>query len=176
VTIHFTSDWHLNHENIIKQCKRPFDSLNAMNQSIIDNYNSIVKSNDTVYNLGDLFLKGSYDDMKGLIKQFNGNMIVVIGNHDNEKYIKRLLEDKLIKGFVNVFNLSVNNTKIWLSHYPHRSWVRSYHGSYHLHGHTHGKLEPYGLSFDVGVDCWDFKPVSFEQVVCKMKELKTVLI
>jgi len=34
-----------------------------------------------------------------------------------------------------------------------------------LYGHAHGKTEGLGKSMDVGVDCNDFKPVSFVQVV-----------
>jgi calcineurin-like phosphoesterase family protein len=56
-----------------------------------------------------------------------------------------------------------------------RSWPNSHYASWHLYGHHHGKLPPYGLSFDVGVDCWDFAPVSLGQVEEKMKTLKPIV-
>jgi calcineurin-like phosphoesterase family protein len=47
-------------------------------------------------------------------------------------------------------------------------WDRSNQGSWHLFGHSHGKLQGIGLSFDVGVDCTEFTPLSLEQVATKM--------
>jgi calcineurin-like phosphoesterase family protein len=49
------------------------------------------------------------------------------------------------------------NQKIYLSHYPHRSWPASHKGSYHLYGHVHSKLNSEDRTskrktLDVGVD------------------------
>jgi calcineurin-like phosphoesterase family protein len=52
-----------------------------------------------------------------------------------------------------------------------RVWERSDHGSWHLFGHTHGKLKGIGKSFDVGVDCTDFEPLSLDKVAEKMTHL-----
>jgi calcineurin-like phosphoesterase family protein len=57
---------------------------------------------------------------------------------------------------------------IVLCHYSMQVWERSNHGSWHLFGHTHGKLKGVGMSFDVGVDCTDFVPLSLDQVAEKM--------
>ena len=51
-------------------------------------------------------------------------------------------------------------------------WERSNHGSWHLFGHTHGRLKGIGLSFDVGMDCTDFVPLSLDQVASKMEQLR----
>ena len=37
--------------------------------------------------------------------------------------------------------------------------------------HTHGKLKGIGKSFDVGVDCIDFVPLSLDKVAEKMTHL-----
>jgi calcineurin-like phosphoesterase family protein len=47
-----------------------------------------------------------------------------------------------------------------LCHYPFRTWNRMGKKSINLHGHSHGKLKPLTRQYDVGVDCWDFRPVS----------------
>jgi calcineurin-like phosphoesterase family protein len=57
-----------------------------------------------------------------------------------------------------------------------RSWDKSHYASWCLFGHHHGLLEPYGLSFDVGVDCWNFFPVSLEQIDKKMSTLKPIVV
>jgi calcineurin-like phosphoesterase family protein len=56
-----------------------------------------------------------------------------------------------------------------------RSWDKSHYASWCLFGHHHGSLELYGLSFDVGVDCWNFFPVSLEQIDKKMSTLKPIV-
>ena len=37
------SDTHFNHKNIIDYCNRPFNDIDEMNNTIIDNWNKIVK-------------------------------------------------------------------------------------------------------------------------------------
>ncbi len=41
-------------------------------------------------------------------------------------------------------------------------------GSWHLYGHSHSMLPPFGKSFDIGVDSWDYTPLSYEQVKKEM--------
>jgi len=53
-----------------------------------------------------------------------------------------------------------------------RVWNGSHRGSYHLFGHSHGGLPSHGLSFDVGVDCHNYSPISYDDVDKKMKKLK----
>jgi hypothetical protein len=59
---------------------------------------------------------------------------------------------------------------ITLCHYAMRTWRNMGYSSWQLYGHSHSNLPeiPHYLSFDVGVDAWDFRPVSIEQVIQKM--------
>jgi calcineurin-like phosphoesterase family protein len=54
--------------------------------------------------------------------------------------------------------------KLVLCHYALRSRPGSRRGAVHLYGHSHGTLPGNGQSLDVGVDCWDFRPVSLSQI------------
>lgn len=47
--IFFTADLHLGHENIIKQCQRPFNNVEQMDKELIKNWNSVVNVDDEVY-------------------------------------------------------------------------------------------------------------------------------
>ena len=47
-----------------------------------------------------------------------------------------------------------------------RVWNKSHYGSWNLYGHSHGSLpdDPHARAIDVGVDCHNFAPVSFDEV------------
>ena len=53
-------------------------------------------------------------------------------------------------------------------HYPMRAWVRIHHGALHLYGHTHGSLPGTRRSCDVGLDVWDYRPVTLDEVLDAM--------
>jgi calcineurin-like phosphoesterase family protein len=66
--------------------------------------------------------------------------------------------------------------RIVLCHYAMRVWHHSHHGAGMLYGHSHGGLPPVpGVpSFDCGVDCWGYAPISFTDVQKEMKRLTSL--
>lgn len=165
--IWFSSDHHLGHERINDYCNRGYRDVFEMDSDLIQKWNSVVSNNDTVYYLGDLTM-GGVDDAFHYRKQLNGKIFFIEGNHDRRWYGKISKFEYLPP----IYELKYNKQLYVLSHYGMREWNKSYHGSYMLYGHSHGNLPPHGLSFDVGVDCWDGYPVSIEQVNEKMETLK----
>jgi calcineurin-like phosphoesterase family protein len=87
--IFFTSDLHWFHDNIIKEDydNRPFDNMDHMIQTMIENWNNVVKPNDIVFNLGDFILSksGKIPKVHEYLSQLNGHQILVKGNHDSSK-------------------------------------------------------------------------------------------
>ena len=180
----FTSDLHLGHYNIIRYCNRPFKDAIEMDETIINNINSVVGESDVLYIIGDFaFCRDTYSIEKYL-KRFNCNYIVfVFGNHDRnlqlffgKDWCKSIGEKKTISKFKEIADISINenNVKkdITLCHFPMRTWNKSHYGAWHLYGHCHGKLkdDPTSFSFDVGVDTNNFFPYSFQQIVDKMSK------
>jgi len=174
--IYFTSDLHLNHRAVIPMCERPFDSVEEMNQVLIDNINSRVKKNDTLYLLGDLTNKGTVVSANELISQINcKNLILVVGNHD-KKY-----DTSLFKEIHNLTEIHVGaggtNYSITLCHFPMLSWPKSRYGSIHLHGHIHSRGSEYNLQmkaegirrYDVGVEANNYLPVSLQEILSFME-------
>lgn len=168
----FTSDQHFGHANIIKHCNRPFSDVDEMNIALIQNWNAHIKPNDYVYMLGDFaYWKLEQITIERIFDQLNGKKHLIFGNHDNIKILEKLnwvwIKDTCM--------ITIHTQNIWLSHYAHRSWPRSYQGSWHLFGHSHGNIYPHNLSFDVGVDCWDFCLVHFDQIAKTMNQLNEKL-
>jgi calcineurin-like phosphoesterase family protein len=64
--------------------------------------------------------------------------------------------------------------KIILCHYAMKVWNESHHGTWQLYGHSHGSLpeDPNARQTDVGVDSWNYTPVSMEQLNILMAKKK----
>jgi calcineurin-like phosphoesterase family protein len=167
--IFFSSDLHLYHKAILSS--RPYYSIEEMNETLIDNHNELVDHTDTVYWLGDFGLNVGKNQLIRDLNRFKGQKHLIIGNHDDAKQLKTMIGLSNIRSVNDVLELNINNKSIFLSHYPHRSWKGSLSCTYHLFGHGHSKIMPLGLSFDVGVDCWNYSPISFETVEATMDKL-----
>lgn len=154
----FSSDMHYGHSKVIEYCNRPFANVAEMNAELIKRYCAVVRPEDNVYILGDF----SFCNPTDIFAQLPGRKHLILGNHD----MGRLSQLKRLP-FVwikDVEEITVGEKRIWLSHYPHRSWPRSGQGSWHLHGHTHGNLRDVAdlATLDVGVDCHGYAPIDFE--------------
>ena len=79
--IFYISDLHFGHQNAIWFDKRPFASVEEMDQTIIQNWNNTVKPEDTVYILGDM-VWAKAKGWPGYLKQLSGHKILIKGNHD----------------------------------------------------------------------------------------------
>lgn len=160
----FTADTHWNHDNIRRYSNRPFASVEEMNEALINNWNAVVGPGDTVYHLGDFSLNrgGSKKNTRTIRQRLAGNILFIRGNHD-----KDIEQYRDCFGWIkDVAMVQVEKQEIFLSHYAHRVWNKSHHNAWHLYGHSHGSLldDPTSLSFDCGVDCHGYKPISFDQV------------
>ena len=177
MSIFFTADSHFDHKNIVKYCKRPFtvdyDGVREMNRLIIDRWNTTVKPEDTIYHLGDFAFTRKYARILALLDQLNGTIILIPGNHDKQRTIDAFKEHPRGRVITSNYsdagaflNIRINKQLITLCHFAMRVWDKSHFGSWHLYGHSHGSLpdNEYSLSTDIGVDRWDFTPVSIEQL------------
>jgi calcineurin-like phosphoesterase family protein len=168
VTVWFTADSHYSHRNVIDYCSRPFATVEEMDEALIDRWNSVVGPGDLVYHLGD-FALGRPEAAVAIASRLRGNKYLVFGNHD--KYTRK--NDAFLKHFVwarDLTQIQIRDQKITLCHYAMLTWASAHHGAWSLHGHSHGSLpdDPNALRLDVGVDVWDFFPVSFETLQDRM--------
>ena len=185
--IFFTGDLHLFHENIISLCNRPHKNKIEMNEDIISKNNEIVSDNDDVWDVGDFAFKCSPVDVVSCLKRLKGRRHIIMGNHDKpllQAYKKGLIDLLIKNNKVEIIGiesiicdktisiskmLTIDNHKVFLSHYSCRSWPGAFRGSMMLYGHSHGNLtEPFHKSFDVGVDSNNFYPWRWEDVKARM--------
>lgn len=176
--IYFTSDTHFWHSNVIKYSNRPFDNIEQMNDVLIKNWNSVVKPEDQIWHLGD-FSFANQEKTKEIFSRLNGKINLVFGNHDQT--LKKIANFKLynyVESYQDYKELRVNNQLYVLMHYPLLSWNKGHYGSYHLHGHSHGTLNHLNTEtrLDVGVDNFNYTPVSIEEVNNILKDKKFIPI
>ena len=182
--IFFTADTHFGHYNIIKYCKRPFKTIDDMNNTIINNWNKVVNNKDLVYHLGDFSLRqNKKNEINDILNALNGQIFLIKGNHDQTKQLSKKIKQRFIAikdiHTVKIQDDEINTNQkhhIMLCHYPIRNWDGQFHDSWHLYGHSHGMLEEdqEKMSFDVGVDCNNFYPFSYEDV--KLRMLKKIKV
>jgi calcineurin-like phosphoesterase family protein len=170
----FISDTHFFHKNVIRLCNRPFIDINDMHEKMIDNWNAIVPEDGHVFHLGDVGFKGSPAKLRQLLNRLNGNIYLIMGNHEQDATGSECIgRFKWVEKYKAV---SINKSDgsfqdIFLCHYSMEVWNKSHAGNvWSLYGHSHGNLpeNPNSFKFDVGVDCWNYEPVSFERVAEKM--------
>ena len=92
---YYISDLHIGHANAIKFDNRPFADVNEMNNAIIENWNSRVKKDDTVYILGD-FIWAKESEWPCFVGLLAGNKVLIRGNHDPRQFsrtVRNMFQD-----------------------------------------------------------------------------------
>lgn len=77
--VFFTGDLHFGHANVIAFDNRPFKTVEEMDAELIRRWNSKVGKGDLTYVLGDMIWKARNDDAPELIKNLNGQIILIKG-------------------------------------------------------------------------------------------------
>jgi calcineurin-like phosphoesterase family protein len=131
-----------------------------MDQVIFDNINEVVGQDDTLYILGDFCFKGK-KPIEYRLRILCQDVHLILGNHDKRTdFIDSNTTATDMNGFNSIQEVKeiiYCNQRIYLSHYPHRSWPASHKGSWMLFGHVHSKLDHEDRisnrkTLDVGVD------------------------
>jgi len=161
LAIFFTSDTHFGHGGALGLYRRPFTSVAAMNEALVELWNETVRPNDEVWHLGDFAIRQPAAVVAELLGRLQGRKHLVPGNNDPPATTG-------LAGWKNVqpyAEIAVDGVSLVLCHYPFRSWRGMGKGWVNLHGHCHGRLKPQPRQFDVGVDVWGFRPVTLSEIL-----------
>jgi calcineurin-like phosphoesterase family protein len=165
------SDTHFNHANILRftdsntgELIRPgFKDVTEMNETMIQNWNSVVRPGDKVYHLGDVVF-GDKDWFKRMLPRLMGSKRLIVGNHDDVPFLSS-------GGFFQKVQMwrVFAEFNILMSHVPlHESGLyRSKNRDrpmLNVHGHTHGNGSPPGPYKSVCVELTDYRPVHIEDL------------
>lgn len=158
-----TSDTFLGRKNIIDIFKRPFKSLDEMNETIIEKWNSKVAKDDIVYHLGNFF----WDPITATdyIEYINGNIIMFPTQND----LASLELSKSHPEKMQIFSsniLELPDIGIVLGHYPMEDWNGKTQGTVHAHGHSLEYKTDFTKKKRVNCisDYWDFYPVNIDAI------------
>lgn len=173
--IYFTSDWHFNHDKDFIWKKRGYNSVEEMNDDLINKICSTLDEGDELWVLGDLVM-GDIDKAAAVLSRIPYSVHFLVGNHDTLKRVN--LYDSL--GWINherAIQVTDGNWDFYLSHYPTVTMnyddVKKHHPLINLHGHTHYQNKFYNdnpYMYNVGVDSQDGYPVSIDKIKADIKE------
>lgn len=162
--IYFIADTHFCEDNIRRYEKRPFESIDDMDRSIVEKWNKSVKDDDFVYVLGDF---GANNCESKILSQLNGTKYLVKGNHDthsNDYYREA--------GFAEVYDKPIIIENFWiLSHEP--IYVNQNMPYANIFGHVHNSplYKNYSSQhYCVSVERISYTPVSFKNIQIKITD------
>ena len=185
---YWTADLHLGHGHLIDYCKRPFKSIEHMNERLIAEINMRCKPEDTLVHVGDAVTKGVAKGVEGLRlkwadyrKLIHCNVVMVTGNHDRQNKTKTVCDHMVCQ---------VGPQRAFVTHYPSDSethdpflidWVAEScnfvvcghvheRWKFKMHGVTHGK--PPLLNVNVGVDQHNYRPLSDDELLGLVAQFK----
>lgn len=175
--IFFTSDTHFWHKNVIKYCSRPYESVEKMNEALIQNWNDTVNDDSIIFHLGDFGFCGS-ENFARLIQSLHGHIYWILGNHDYRNW--RDSYKNLVEYVSPKMSIQIGDTKILLNHEPLLSFSGQFNNKeWQLFGHVHtNNYKDYSgttlihctsTQYDVGVDFNNYKPVSFNIIKEKIQ-------
>ena len=184
--IFLISDTHFGHDREFIWKARGFKSVEEMNETIVQKWNSTVSAEDDVYILGDVIL-GDPGNIE-YVKRLNGKLHIVLGNHDTARREEMYCNLPNVVEVAEVgIRLKYKKHHFVLTHYPMLTGNLEKESlkqmSLNLYGHTHQASNFYNdmpFMYHVGVDSHDCYPVLLDDIIeemyAKVKECVAFLI
>ena len=180
--VYITSDTHFGHKNIVRgttnwrtqdgeipiDSTRDFQTIEQMNERLIDGINHHVGQDDTLIMLGDVSF-GGFDNIGIFLERLVcHNIHLILGNHDHHIDNNRDYVQKRFLSVQHYLEININDRNFVLCHYPLQSWHGMNKGVIHLHGHVHlpeNRKFGNGKKMDVGVDGNGMDPYSIDEII-----------
>jgi calcineurin-like phosphoesterase family protein len=180
-----TSDTHFGHKNIVRgttnwrtqdgevpvDSTRDFQTIDQMNNRLVDGINNVVGQDDTLIMLGDVSF-GGFDNIGIFLERLVcHNIHLILGNHDTHIENNRDYVQGRFLSVQHYMEANISGKDFVLCHYPFQSWHGLAKGVIHLHGHVHlGSERKFGngKKMDVGVDGNGLDPYNISDIIKMM--------
>lgn len=171
--IWLTSDTHFNHMKPFIYEARGFNTIEEMNETIVENWNKVVKPNDIIYHLGDVIMGADLQSGLRLISRLNGIKYLAYGNHDTEIRLKAFTVNHFFKDIQMGYRIKGPSKKTCiLTHYPTITANGEDTHTLSLYGHTHQTTNFFNdgtnihrYMYHVGVDSHNCMPINLEDII-----------
>ena len=135
----YIADLHLSHKRVIEYDNRPFKDIEDNDKTLINNWNSVVSKNDTVYVIGD-FIWIKEQEWPKYLEELKGNIVLIKGNHDPKAFSKNT--KAYFSDIKDYKEITDNDKRVILCHYPILFFNHDFDdNSYMLYGHVHNSVE-----------------------------------
>ena len=166
MTTWFIADPHFGHRNILEYEAeaRPYASIEEHDEDLIEQWNAVVRTNDTVWCLGDFAFGRQALERVGA--RLQGRRRLVLGNHD--RLPSRAYLDH---GFAQLLGCAGHLSAL-LSHIP-VDLGQAARFKVNLHGHLHSRPPPTPWHVNVGVEAnrrrtGQPRPVTWEELATEI--------
>lgn len=150
-----------------------------MNETIIERWNNIVREDDIVYHLGDVFMGADKENALKMVSRLKGKIYLAYGNHDTDARLKAMKELPNIVDIQMGYRIKAGKKEIILTHYPTLTANVPPERVWSFHGHTHQQtsfVDNLPLCYHIGVDSHNCTPVALEDAVKEMREKQNEFI
>ena len=153
------SDIHFGHENVLKYSERPFETLEDMHETIMNNVAEVATQGNHLIVLGDCAMSKGITLSNDFFRLLPCKTYLVIGNHDLAG--AGILR---VEGFDVVTPIMVMEGKpnLFLTHYP--IYCVEMPDTINVHGHEHQYPAHTNKHINVSVDQIGFKPVKLRDI------------
>lgn len=180
----FTSNTNFSDLNACIKYNRPFETIDAMDSSLISKWNSVVGVKDIVYILGNF---GNYD----ILPNLNGKIILLEGetehrDFDGVQYNDRVQYFANKYGITYLINTELDVGELTREELPVKKLILQQDASDISHGMTNNTCYIYADSknkdiitksgINVAIDIHNFKPVSLQTLLFYIKGALTTCI
>lgn len=166
-SVFMISDTHFGHKKILEfeSEKRPFETIEEHDETLVQNWNSVVTKRDIVYHLGDVIFSGS-SEYSRLLSRLLGIKKLILGNHDSKRV-------KQLAPYFHSMHGPIKFEGCILTHIPIHP-DQFYRFKYNIHGHLHSNLvkkfwlgilaKPDKRYINVSVEQINLTPINWEEL------------